>query len=90
VLGVGFTEKDQLTAKTDRNSIFLGRKAHILDRLHIIVLYISLYEFLKIQILAQNAKRLAFGFIENVSLREKLTETLYFLVVKTIFWISWL
>jgi hypothetical protein len=27
--------------KTDRNSRFLGREAHILDQLHIMVLYIS-------------------------------------------------
>jgi hypothetical protein len=36
----------------------------------------------KIQILAQNSKVLAFDFIKNISLCQKLTETPYFLVVK--------
>jgi hypothetical protein len=69
VLAFGFTEKLQFTSKTDQNSIFLGCKTHILDQLHIIVPHISFYGFLKNQILAQNSNGLAFGFIENVSLR---------------------
>jgi hypothetical protein len=42
----GFTEKRQLAVKTDQNYIFLSRKAQILDRLHIVVMHISFYEFL--------------------------------------------
>jgi hypothetical protein len=37
-------------------------------------------DFKKHQLLAQNAKVFAFCFTENASLRQKLTETLYFLV----------
>jgi hypothetical protein len=53
-------------ARTDRNSIFFYRKAHILDRLHIMVPYIGFTRFkkkfkfpLKIQ------KGLAFGFTKK-------------------------
>jgi hypothetical protein len=35
----------------------------------------------KIQILAQNTKRLAFGFTKNESLRQKLNETPYLLII---------
>jgi hypothetical protein len=45
VLAFGFAEKRQFVAKTDRNSVFLGRDTHILDRLYILVLYISFYGF---------------------------------------------
>jgi hypothetical protein len=55
-LAHSLTEKLQFAAKIDRNSVFLGRKAQILNRLQIIVPYISFYEFKKFQILAQNAK----------------------------------
>jgi hypothetical protein len=44
-LAFSFTEKCQFTVKIDRNSVFLTRKAHILDRLHIIAPYISFYRF---------------------------------------------
>jgi hypothetical protein len=55
-LAHSLTEKLQFAAKIDRNSVFLGRKAQILNRLQIIVPYISFYEFKIFQILAQNAK----------------------------------
>jgi hypothetical protein len=42
-LAFGFTEKHQFSAKTDRNSVFLGREAQILDRLHKMILYIIFY-----------------------------------------------
>jgi len=45
VLAFGFTEKRQFVAKTDRNSVFLGRDIHIPDRLYIMVLYINFYGF---------------------------------------------
>jgi hypothetical protein len=40
-----FTEILQFTTKTDQNFIFLGCKAQIPDRSHIIVMYIIFYEF---------------------------------------------
>jgi hypothetical protein len=46
VLAYG-TENLQFAAKTDRNSIFIGRDTHILDRLYIIILYMSFYGFSK-------------------------------------------
>jgi hypothetical protein len=45
VLSFGFTEKREIAAKTGRNSIFLGCKSQILDRLHAMIMYISFYEF---------------------------------------------
>jgi hypothetical protein len=44
-LAFNFTEKRQFASKTDENFIFLGHEAHILDRLHIMVLYIRFYMF---------------------------------------------
>jgi hypothetical protein len=44
-LAFGFIEKHQFVAKTDRNSVFHGRKAHISDWLHITVPYINFYRF---------------------------------------------
>jgi hypothetical protein len=46
VLAFDFTEKRQFMRKTDRNSVFLDRKAHILYQLYIMVLYINFYRFL--------------------------------------------
>jgi hypothetical protein len=45
VLAYGFTENHQFMAKTDRNSVFLGRDPHILDRLYIMISYMSFYGF---------------------------------------------
>jgi hypothetical protein len=45
VLAYGFTENRQFVAKTDQNSIFLYPNPHILDRLYIMVMYISFYGF---------------------------------------------
>jgi hypothetical protein len=57
--------KRQFTIKTDRNSIFLDRKTHILNRLYIMVLYIIFYRFKKNQISSQNAKVLVVDFTEK-------------------------
>jgi hypothetical protein len=61
MLVVGFTEKHQFEAETERNSVFLGREAHILVQLYLMVMYI----ILRNQILAQNAKVLSFSFMEK-------------------------
>jgi hypothetical protein len=55
-LAFGFNEKHQFAVNTDRNSTFLGRKAHILDRLHTMVPYRIFTGLKKFQILAQNPK----------------------------------
>jgi hypothetical protein len=54
VLGFGFTENHQFGAKTDRNTIFLGRDPNILDMLNIMVLRLSFYRFSKFSIFTQN------------------------------------
>jgi hypothetical protein len=65
-LAFSFIEECHFTPKTDQNSIFLGCKAQIPDRLHKMVMYICFYDVLKKnQILPQNSKGLAFGFIEK-------------------------
>jgi hypothetical protein len=50
VFAFGFTETCQFVTKTDKNSIFFGRKAQILDQIHIVVSYISFYGFYKFSI----------------------------------------
>jgi hypothetical protein len=66
VLYFDFTQKCEFVTKTNRNSIFLGREADILDWLYTIVLYKNFMGFLKKnQILAQDPKVLAFGFTEK-------------------------
>jgi hypothetical protein len=85
VLAFGFTKKHEFAVKIDWNSVFLGHKLHIPDQLYIVIPYVSFMGFKK-QILAQNTKGFAFGFTKkNGSLRQKLTKTLYFLVVKAKF-----
>jgi hypothetical protein len=88
VLVCGFTENNKFGAKTDKNSVFLGRDTHIADRLSITVLYMNFYrlkffEFWSVSI------GVTYGFTEITSLEQKLTETPYFLVVTSILWISY-
>jgi hypothetical protein len=45
VLAFSFTEKCQIMAKIDRNSVFLSREAHISNRLYIMVLYVKKFRF---------------------------------------------
>jgi hypothetical protein len=66
-----FTEKLHFSAKTDRNSVCLGRNMQILDQLHIIVLYINFYGFKKNQISAQNPKGLVHRFTVKLELVAK-------------------
>jgi hypothetical protein len=66
-------------AKLYRNSAFLIREAHILDRLYIMVLHISFYMFKKNQILAQNLKLLALSFTKNEILWQKLYQNSAFI-----------
>jgi hypothetical protein len=86
VLAFDFMEKRPFEAKTNRNSVFLGLKAKILDRIYKMVPHISFYAFIKFHISAQNPKVFAFGFTEKCQFVAK---TLYFLVVKPKFWIRY-
>jgi hypothetical protein len=65
LLAFEFIKKYQFVAKTNRNFVFHGCEAHILDQLYIIVMYISFNRFKKIQISARNTKVLAFGFTDK-------------------------
>jgi hypothetical protein len=75
--------------KTHRNSVFLSHESYILDWLYIMVLYISFYVFIFLNKLDQNPKVLSFGLLKNVSLCQKLIETLYLLVVNLVFLIGY-
>jgi hypothetical protein len=45
VLVFDFIETHQFVLRTDRNSVFLGYEAHILDQLYIMIMYINSYGF---------------------------------------------
>jgi hypothetical protein len=45
VLAFGFIKKYQFVTKTNRNSVFIGREAHIPDRLYIMVMCLKVYGF---------------------------------------------
>jgi hypothetical protein len=47
VLAYGFTKNWQFRAKTDRNTVFLGRDSRIANQLFITVLYFNFYGFRK-------------------------------------------
>jgi hypothetical protein len=90
MLAFSFTEKYQFVAKTDRNSVFFGREAHISNRLHIMVLYINVYGFEKNSNFGLKSKGVCLQFYpKNINFRQKLTETPYFLVVRLKFQISY-
>jgi hypothetical protein len=65
VLAYGITENCQFGAKTDRNSVFLGRDTRIVNVLSITVPYFKFYGFWKISHFARNPKVLAYGFTKN-------------------------
>jgi hypothetical protein len=59
-------EKCKFTVKTDQNSAFFGRKAHIPDRIHVMMMYISFYGFLTNSNFSSKSKWvLAFGFTKK-------------------------
>jgi hypothetical protein len=55
-LASNFTEKHQHAVKTDQNNVFLRCKNQILDRLHIMVMYINFYGFFKKSIFSSKSK----------------------------------
>jgi hypothetical protein len=82
VLAFGFTEKCHFVAKTDRNFIFLGRKAQIPNWLQNMFPYISFYGLIFFKIFAQNSNEVAFRFTEKHQFAAKTDQTPYFLLVK--------
>jgi hypothetical protein len=77
VLAYGFTENCQFGAKTDRNTVFLGRDPRTANRLSITVPYLNFYGFWKISQFCSKSKPKVLPKI--ASLGQKLIETLYFL-----------
>jgi hypothetical protein len=65
VLAYGFTKNHLFAAKTDQNSVFLGRDLHILNQKYIKVPYVIFNEFYFFKIFTQNPYVLAYGFTEN-------------------------
>jgi hypothetical protein len=79
VLAYGFSKNCQFGAKTDRNSVFLGRDRRITNRLSIMVPYFNFYGFWKIHISARNPKVLAYGFTKNCHFGGKTDQNSVFL-----------
>jgi hypothetical protein len=57
--------------KTDRNSVFIGREAHIPDRLYIMVMYLKFYGFQKISNLGSKFKGVSLRFYWKMSVSDK-------------------
>jgi hypothetical protein len=70
-LAYGFSEIRYCAAKTDRNSVFLSRDPHILDRLYVMVLYMSFYEFSKISNFRSESKGVSLQFQRKLLVCDK-------------------
>jgi hypothetical protein len=57
--------------KTDRNSVFIGREAHIPDRLYIMVMYLKFYGFQKISNLGSKSNGVILQFCRKMSVCDK-------------------
>jgi hypothetical protein len=80
----------QFAAKTDRNSVFLGRDTHIVNRLSITVPYFNFYGFWKISDFCSKFMGEHTVIPKIASLGQKLTETPYFLAVTPVLRIGYL
>jgi hypothetical protein len=65
VLAYGFTKNSHFRAKTDRNSVFLGRDTRIANRLSITVPYIYFYRFWKFSHFCSKSKGVSLRFYRN-------------------------
>jgi hypothetical protein len=79
VLVYDITENCQFGAKTDRNSLFLGRDPCIASRLSITVPYFNFYGFWKIPHFCSKSKGVAYGISENCQFRAKTDRNSVFL-----------
>jgi hypothetical protein len=61
-LAINLSKKHRFAAKTDWNSVFYGRKAQILDRLHIMVSFIGFYRFSKFSNFGSKCKWVSLQF----------------------------
>jgi hypothetical protein len=78
----GFTENCQFRAKTDRNTVFLGRDPRIVNPLSIKVMFFNFYWFWKNSHFCSKSKGVSLWFYRKLLVwGQKLTETPYFLVV---------
>jgi hypothetical protein len=66
VLAYGFTENCQFRAKTDRNSVFLGRDPRIANRLSITVPYFNFYGFWQISHLRSKSMGVSLRFYRKL------------------------
>jgi hypothetical protein len=78
----GASMSSSTASSPSRNSVFLDRDPHNLDRLCIMISYMRFYGLKKIQFSPQNSQVLAYGFTEN---HQFMAEILYFLAVTPIF-----
>jgi hypothetical protein len=88
----GFTENWQFGAKTDRNSVFLGRDPRITNGLSITVPYFNFYGFWKNSHFCSKCKGVSLWLYRNMPVwGQKLIETPYFLIVTPpVLWIGYL
>jgi hypothetical protein len=85
-----FTENHLFGAKIDQNSVFLGYDPHIVDRLYIMIPYMSFYEFWKNSNFRSKSVAVSIWFYQkSLVWGQKLTEALYFLVLTPILWIGY-
>jgi hypothetical protein len=80
VLAYGFTENSKFGAKTDRNSVFLGRDTRIANRLFITVRISIFTGFENFHIFARNPWVLEYGSTENCQFGAKTDRNSIFLV----------
>jgi hypothetical protein len=79
VLDYDFTKNSQFAAKTDRNSVFLWRDPHILDREYLMVPYMSFYRFLKNSNFHSKYVGVSINYTENRQFRAKTNRNSVFL-----------
>jgi hypothetical protein len=78
-------------AKTDRNSVFLGRDPRIVNRLSITVSYFNVYGFSKISHFCSKSIGVSLRFYRKLSVwGQKLIETPYFSIVSPVLRIGYL
>jgi hypothetical protein len=90
-ISLRFYENCQIGAKTDRNSVFLGRDTHIPNLLSITLPYFNFYGFWKISHLCSKSKGVSLRFYRKLLVwGQNLIETPYFLVVTPVLRICYL
>jgi hypothetical protein len=78
VVAYGFIVNHLFAVKTGRNSVFFCCDTHILNRLYIMVPYMSFYGFKKNQNFTQNTCVFVYGFTVNRQFAAKTAQTSVF------------